>query len=53
MFIRKPYFSPISGKWTVMISESRSPSSEVIEVMSFTNREAAWQAYRHAMSERI
>lgn len=43
-YIGKPLQS-ISGVWVISIRKSVSPLSEVIERLTFDNREAAWLAY--------
>ncbi len=47
-FVGKPLQS-ISGVWVISVRKSVSPLSEVIERLTFDNREAAWQAYQKMM----
>jgi hypothetical protein len=50
MFVRKPTRS--IGCWKVVVSESVSPLSKVIEVIECASREEAWRAYRKIQKER-
>lgn len=43
-YVGKPLQS-ISGAWVISIRKSISPLSEVIERLTFDNREAAWLTY--------
>lgn len=47
--IREP--SNTDGVWKVIISKSRSPLSEIEEVIECSNREDAWDAYYGAKRE--
>lgn len=51
MHIHKPNYDRLSGNWNVRITESRSPLSNIIEVMIFDSAKAAHDAYRQAMKE--
>lgn len=49
MYVRKPIGG--ANGWVVIIAESISPLSKVIERIECSSREEAWQTYRRVMKE--
>lgn len=47
--VHKPHY--FNGKWSISIHEDNSPLSKLIERITFSTREAAWQGYRKIMED--